>query len=351
MYSSSLTIVETSFSGVFGFGARQTSNVESVVIRRSPLIQPAKSTTSVSCELRAERLHSSTTSPSPTKIARQSDRRRAELGEGSQRVVDAVLRAHQPDEADQEGHAVLQREVRVAETKRHRIRCVADDEDIVGRLLAAAERDLLVGVVRDHDDVGQAVGEPLGHQRAADRSCAVAEVRAKLLGDEVVLIEDEGGAVSPGRAGGEQEHVRRVAGLDHVDAALGREPADEPPHLVEGRAVLAGVADDPSLRRMRRVAMDPDAVAHLVGLGIACRPLRADDHHLDALGRERQRLLPDPPVGRDGQVLDEDERAPHDVHPPGRRSPRRAERGPANPRAPSGNAHRRWRGLRSTAER
>ena len=101
MYSGILIIVETSLSGLGGSGARQTSALERIRRMSSSPRQPANSTASAEAELGGERAHRL------EHVAVADEDRvpvlaaRAQVPERAQRVVDAVLRPHDPEVADQ----------------------------------------------------------------------------------------------------------------------------------------------------------------------------------------------------------------------------------------------------------
>src|SRR6185312_1184997 len=76
----------------------------------------------------------------------------------------------------------------------------------------------------------------------------------------------------------------------------------------QGLPVLARVAQR-AARGAQRVAVDLDALEHLVGCVVAIGALGAGDGDLPAGGRERTADVPHPAVGRDGGVLADDEDA------------------------------------------
>ena len=74
MYSTILFIVDTSFNGFLGSGARPTSAVDSTARSSSRGIRPVKLTQSSKPRLRESSIISAKTSPEPTKVACQSSR-------------------------------------------------------------------------------------------------------------------------------------------------------------------------------------------------------------------------------------------------------------------------------------
>src|SRR5439155_1657540 len=83
------------------------------------------------------------------------------------------------------------------------------------------------------------------------------------------VVEDERRPAPLERPRSEQEEVGRVARVHDVEAALPREPPDEPPGVPERRGVLARVPDWAAGGRMRRIPVDLDAVAPLERLAVA----------------------------------------------------------------------------------
>ncbi len=116
----------------------------------------------------------------------------AKLRQRPQGVVDAVLRAHDAQVAQQVRLAALDRLVggHLAEpVDRGR---AAHDEHLVRPLAASGQRDLAVALVGGDDDVGRPVGEPLEPaHRAVEEVLAAVESRQVQLGHQVVLVEDE----------------------------------------------------------------------------------------------------------------------------------------------------------------
>ena len=132
MYSEILIIEETSLSGFFGSGARQTSEVESTR-GDGVVLDPAGELDVVGePELGGQLRISSSTSPSPMNTACQSLRAALQRRERPDRVVDAVLRAHHADVAEQVGLAALQRRIRLDRREARQVGAGADHEHVLG---------------------------------------------------------------------------------------------------------------------------------------------------------------------------------------------------------------------------
>ncbi len=231
----------------------------------------------------------------------------AELRQGAQGVVDAVLRPHHAEVAQQMGLAVL--ELRIG---RHRpepvgLRGAAHHEDVLRPPAAPAHRDVPVALVRGDDDVRRPVGHPFQRaHRPVQQVLAAAEPGEVQLGHQVVLVEDEPRPAPLQPQGGEEQQVGRVAGVDHVHRA---DLPGQPGGVPQRRSVLPQIAGGTAGGRAQRVAVDPHAVDLRLGLGVPLGAPGADDVHLPARVAQRRALLPHAPVERHGQVLHQDQRA------------------------------------------
>ena len=201
-----------------------------------------------------------------------------------------------------------QRRLGVAQPEPLDGRRAADDEGVLDRDPAAAGGHGAVALVGGDDGVRGAVGAPLQQaHRPVHRVALLAEPREVELGHEVVLVEDDPGAAGLRAQRGEEQQVRRVAQVDHVDRRALLDALDQPVRVPEGGAVLLEVALRPPGGGHEGVAVDPDAVDDDLGLGVPLRPERADHLDLPAVAGEGLALLPDPPVERDREVLDDDQ--------------------------------------------
>jgi hypothetical protein len=102
--------------------------------------------------------------------------------------------------------------------------------------------------------------------------------------------------------------------MDDVEPSAAREAEGNPPRAPERRPVLAGVASRPGAGSRQGIAVDLDPFAALEGLRVALLPLRTDHRHVPARLGQRSALLPDPPIERNRQVLDEDQRVTTVTH-------------------------------------
>ena len=133
MYSEILIIEETSLSRFFGSGARQTSEVESTRQTVSCSTQPVNSTSSVEPELGGQRVHLvehlAVAHEHGVPVAATALQRR----ERPDRVIDAVLRAHDADVAEQVALAALERGIGRNRREARQVGPGADDEHVLGR--------------------------------------------------------------------------------------------------------------------------------------------------------------------------------------------------------------------------
>ena len=148
-------------------------------------------------------------------------------GERTERVVDAVLWAHDAEITKQVLFALLQCGVRDAPHKPAHVRRASDHEHSPRVLAAAVEGNLPVAPVRRNDDVGKPVGETLGGDHASVQKIpAAAEPGEVELGHQVMLVEDQPGASQLERQRDGEQQVGRVADVDDVETA---QPASQPP--------------------------------------------------------------------------------------------------------------------------
>src|SRR6185437_3223775 len=168
-----------------------------------------------------------------------------------------------------------------------------------------ADGDGPVGLVGGGDPVGTAEGTPLEEAEApVEGGGAVVELRLVELRAEVVVVEDEPDAEGPQGEGQRPEDVRRVAGLEDVEAITPEGPQGEPGGSDEGVGVL------PEERRLsgtggrRAVLVEGDPLDDLLA-GVAGAS-GAHHRHPVAGGRQGTALQPHPTVEGDRQVLDDD---------------------------------------------
>ena len=164
-----------------------------------------------------------------------------------------------------------------------------------------------IALVGGDDDVGEPIGQPLERDHAAvEEILSAPEARQVELGHQVVLIEDHPRAAELERQRDQEQQVGRVADVDDVEAA---EAAREPPGAPERRRVLAQVAG--RRRRSPRSAGSGGSRSRRsarTARGPACSPCGQIDRDLVAGVAQRLALLPDAPVERNREVLDDDER-------------------------------------------
>ena len=132
MYSGTLTIVETSLSGLGGSGARQTSAVERMRRISSSPRQPANSTTSESPSSPASARISSILPVADEDCVPVVPAKPSQCREGAERVVDAVLGPHHPEVGDQVAAPPAQFGVRLDRQEAVEVGPVADHEHVRG---------------------------------------------------------------------------------------------------------------------------------------------------------------------------------------------------------------------------
>ena len=199
---------------------------------------------------------------------------------------------------------------------------------------------------------------------ARSRSPPRREARTEELRPEVVVVEHEARSSQLQRQRDQEQQVGGIARLHHVERPLAIELDRQPQRVPERGPVFAQVARRAAGGGLERVAVDLHALDARVGLGIAPGSAGADDRDFVARLDERLALLPDAPVERHAEVLDEDQDARHRTaltrprrgsHPHGRPA-RAAARGRpaarrARPRRPRSSRARCSPGRRSPRRR
>ena len=233
--------------------------------------------------------------------------------ERAQHQVDTVLRAHDPEVDGEVAAAAAQ--LRPAPHGPHPagVRAAADHRDVRRPPAAAGERDLPVRLVGGHHVVRGPVGPPLQPEqrrvlRLGRHPGRLAEAGPEHLRVEVVLVVDEADAAAAVEQRQRPVGVRRVAGLQDVEAVPLPGLAGQAGGPQPGVAELPEVAEEPGGRRGRRVLVEPDPVELRVRR--VARSLGTD--HRDPVARLDQRLAlqPDAAVQRDRQVLHDDQDVP-----------------------------------------
>jgi predicted ATPase with chaperone activity len=177
----------------------------------------------------------------------------------------------------------------------------------------ARDRDLPVRLVGRDRHVRHLEREALEPDHELPEEVAAPELRLVELRVDVVVVEDEFLAQELEETADEEEEVRRVARMDHVEAAREEDAPRQEERVEERGGVLDRVAQRALGLHREVVAVDRDAVDLLE---TALEPLArgADDRDRVARVAERARLLPHPPVERAGKVLDEDQDPLRDLH-------------------------------------
>ena len=230
-------------------------------------------------------------------------------------MIDAVLRPHHADVAEQEALAALELGLGLGRSEPRQVRPGADHEHVLGLAASTRERDRAIRVVDGQDHVAEAKRQPLPEQRRAIQQAALGvESREEELGRQVVMVEDERRALQAKRERGEQHEVRRTACVHNAEPAALGELASHPRHLEEGRCVLARKTDHAAVRQTRLVAVDLDALDPLEVVAVAIQAARADHAHFVAGAVERPALVPCVTIARYRFVLYEDQDSGWLVH-------------------------------------
>src|ERR1043166_2608694 len=114
------------------------------------------------------------------------------VAQRSQKVVDAILRVHSADVAENGFPGVSQRSIGVDELDAVQVRSVADHEHLLRIDVAALDVDRLVTLVGRDENVGQLDRQRLEQlESARDEATACLVARAIKLRRKIVMVEDE----------------------------------------------------------------------------------------------------------------------------------------------------------------
>jgi hypothetical protein len=219
-----------------------------------------------------------------------------------QQEVDALLLAHHADIADQVAPPVLEPLVRRADAHALEARSAAHHEHALGRHAAALDGDAPVGLVGGDGHIGAAECPALQPEHQAVEEIPPAELGFVQLRVDVVVVEDELLAEQLEEPADQEEEVRRIAGMNHVEAARGEHPPAQRERLPARPPSTP--ARSPERRALERQVIAPDRDA-LQELELLLVPLArgADDRHGVARVAQRGGLLPHAAVEGTGQVL------------------------------------------------
>ena len=232
-----------------------------------------------------------------------------------EQVLDAIRTAHHTDVADEVRFALLQGFI----ARRGGIESVrrgADDEGGIGVEMPTTRHRGKHALIRGDDDIRQRQRGPLGKTHGAVEQSTRIEFGLEHLRAEVMHIKDNAGAEEQLKGQShEEEKVRRIAEVNHIEAATTAHRLPGMPKLADEGA---GVFEEETERRagLRRdpVAVDLNAIEHLLRLRVASHA-RADHRDLVTAIPQRTGFLPNPPVKGDREVFHEDEdSAAHGVH-------------------------------------
>ena len=229
------------------------------------------------------------------------------MPDAREQEIEAFRPADHADIADEELAALAPFGIRREALDAGEIRTGTHHENALGRHPAALDGNAAVGFVGGDGDVGSLEGELLGEPQQMPKDPAPAELRLVEFRVGVVMVEHEALSRENLEEKPDQEdEVGRIAGMDHVEAVA-------PPHLEREHELPEQrdrVFDEigrcaPRLDR-QGMAIDPDAVDHLVRALIA-GALGADHRHLVTRIAERGRLRPGTAVERNREVLHHDQ--------------------------------------------
>src|SRR6185436_16922151 len=223
-----------------------------------------------------------------------------------QQQVDALLPPHYADVADEVFLPLLQVLLGRHDLQALEARAAAHHEHALGRHAATLDGDAAVRIVGGDGDVGEAEGEPLEQAHRLPEQVAPAELGLVQLGVGVVVVEHELLAEQLEEVADEEEQVRGIARVDHVEAPAEQHTPAQQEGPEQGSAVFDRIAQRALGFRRQLIAPDVDAVDLLVLLLVALAG-RADDRHQVPRVAQGGGLLPYPPVERTRQVLDQDE--------------------------------------------
>ena len=221
--------------------------------------------------------------------------------------VDPVLRSHHADVGHQVAATTAKPRDRSPPAQPVRVRSGPHHADVGATLATPAYRDLRVGGVGRDDAIRGAERRSLQSEQAPARQpAAVREARVVQLRAEIMVIEDEAGAVPVAKPPRDRpEDVRRVAGLDDIEPAGSPGSENEPRRGHEGVHVLQDEPEGAAAGGVGAVLQQGDPVQHFAA-GVALT-LRADDGDVVARRRQRTAFQPDPAVEGYRQVLDDDQ--------------------------------------------
>ena len=191
---------------------------------------------------------------------------------GLQQQVDAFLLAHDADIADQVLAAVFQRRIRRHLLHAREIRAGTHHEHIVRVHAAARQRDVAIRLVGGDHHVGGPESHALQRQQQFLAEAAPAELGFVELGIDVVVIEHELLAEQLVETADEENRVRRIAGVDDVEAAAEQDLQRQPELHDQRHAVLERITQRAVGLARQRMPVNVDAVDALEALLVARAP-------------------------------------------------------------------------------
>lgn len=230
--------------------------------------------------------------------------------------IDPLLFSDYPDISDEESAAAPQSGIGWHQFDALEVRAIAHNENAVAAFSAAFRRQPTEGLIGDNRDVRHLEREAFKQEQHAVGKAAATEFRLEDFGGQIVLIEDVALAKQLEHCADHKDRIGRIAALYDVEPASSANPASEHDLPEKRIRVLDQISDRPFGFDRKRVTIDRDPFEHFVSQRIAPSS-RADDRYLVSLASQGAGLLPDSPIERNWQVLDDDEDSPptgmHDV--------------------------------------
>ncbi len=161
---------------------------------------------------------------------------------GLQQQVDALLLAHDADITDQVLAPFLERRIGRHHLHAREIGTRAHHEDVLGIHSAARERDAAVGLVGGDHHVGGLERQAFQPRQQPASEATFTELGFVELGVDVVVIEHELLAEQFVETADQENGVRRIAGMDDVEAATEEDLQRQPEFHEQRHAVFECVA-------------------------------------------------------------------------------------------------------------
>src|SRR5262249_47635923 len=156
-----------------------------------------------------------------------------EMVQSSEEIVDSILRIHGADVAKNDFALALESCIGFDQSHAGQVGAVADNEQPVGVDGVAPDGDGSIALIRHDRDVREFQREPLeeheaSRHQAMSRLLVAGEIE---LWRQIVMVEDEPLSEKSVNSADDEERVRRVVGMDDVEAL----PRGDPQTPTEAR--------------------------------------------------------------------------------------------------------------------